>query len=76
MCCLSVFVLVVNESLFIKKKNYDYSFKIQLIGDSGVGKSSFLLSFISDFVHDLSPTIGPLCLSVCLSSSTVIACFV
>lgn len=39
---------------------YDYSFKILLIGDSGVGKSSLLLSFISNSVlhHDLSPTIG------------------
>lgn len=39
-------------------RNYDYSFKILLAGDSGVGKSSLLLSFISDFVHDLTPTIG------------------
>ncbi|EOY18855.1 PREDICTED: ras-related protein RABC2a isoform X2 [Theobroma cacao] len=38
--------------------SYDYSFKILLIGDSGVGKSSLLVSFISNFVHDLSPTIG------------------
>lgn len=38
--------------------NYDYSFKILLIGDSGVGKSSILLSFISNSVQDLSPTIG------------------
>ncbi|XP_062091955.1 ras-related protein RABC2a-like isoform X2 [Humulus lupulus] len=38
--------------------NFDYSFKILLIGDSGVGKSSILLSFISNCVHDLSPTIG------------------
>ncbi|XP_008456546.2 ras-related protein RABC2a-like [Cucumis melo] len=38
--------------------SYDYSFKILLIGDSGVGKSSILLSYISNFVHDLSPTIG------------------
>ncbi|XP_021660657.2 ras-related protein RABC2a isoform X2 [Hevea brasiliensis] len=38
--------------------SYDYSFKILLIGDSGVGKSSILLSFISNSVHDLSPTIG------------------
>ncbi|OWM70247.1 ras-related protein RABC2a-like isoform X2 [Punica granatum] len=39
---------------------YDYSFKILLIGDSGVGKSSLLLSFISTSVlhHDLSPTVG------------------
>ncbi|XP_059628367.1 ras-related protein RABC2a-like [Cornus florida] len=41
--------------------SYDYSFKILLIGDSGVGKSSLLLSFISNMNHplqDLSPTIG------------------
>ncbi|XP_010243197.1 PREDICTED: ras-related protein RABC2a isoform X1 [Nelumbo nucifera] len=38
--------------------NYDYSFKILLIGDSGVGKSSLLVSFISNHVNDLSPTIG------------------
>ncbi|XP_057475781.1 ras-related protein RABC2a-like isoform X1 [Actinidia eriantha] len=40
---------------------YDYSFKILLIGDSGVGKSSLLLSFISNSsaeLQDLSPTIG------------------
>ncbi|KAL4269719.1 hypothetical protein GQ457_HM001330 [Hibiscus cannabinus] len=40
------------------KNNYDYSFKILLVGDSGVGKSSLLVTFISNFVHDLSPTIG------------------
>ncbi|KAF9608252.1 hypothetical protein IFM89_008537 [Coptis chinensis] len=39
--------------------NYDYSFKMLLIGDSSVGKSSLLLSFISNSVDDnLSPTIG------------------
>lgn len=38
---------------------YDLSFKILLIGDSGVGKSSLLVSFISDgTVEDLAPTIG------------------
>lgn len=41
---------------------YDYSFKILLIGDSGVGKSSLLLSFMISNSHyslqDLSPTIG------------------
>lgn len=40
--------------------NYDLSFKVLLIGDSGVGKSSLLVSFISNAVNhdDLSPTIG------------------
>ncbi|KAI3791872.1 hypothetical protein L2E82_05736 [Cichorium intybus] len=37
---------------------YDLSFKILLIGDSGVGKSSLLVSFISGPVDDLPPTIG------------------
>lgn len=37
---------------------YDLSFKILLIGDSGVGKSSLLVSFISSSVEDLAPTIG------------------
>lgn len=36
----------------------DYSFKILLIGDSGVGKSSLLVTFISNHVDDLTPTIG------------------
>lgn len=37
-----------------------YSFKILLIGDTGVGKSSLLVSFISNHLvdQDLSPTIG------------------
>ncbi|KAJ8754028.1 hypothetical protein K2173_001926 [Erythroxylum novogranatense] len=37
---------------------YDLSFKILLIGDSGVGKSSLLVSFISSSAEDLPPTIG------------------
>ncbi|PKA60854.1 Ras-related protein RABC2a [Apostasia shenzhenica] len=37
---------------------YDYSFKILLVGDSGVGKSSMLVSFISNHFEDLTPTIG------------------
>lgn len=37
---------------------FDYLFKLLMIGDSGVGKSSLLLSFISDTYEDLSPTIG------------------
>ncbi|KAJ9684723.1 hypothetical protein PVL29_016945 [Vitis rotundifolia] len=47
-----------SSSLGRGKNSYDCSFKILLIGDSGVGKSSLLLSFISGSVHDLSPTIG------------------
>ncbi|XP_022841503.1 ras-related protein RABC1-like [Olea europaea var. sylvestris] len=37
---------------------FDYLFKLLWIGDSGVGKSSLLLSFTSDTFEDLSPTIG------------------
>ncbi|XP_071732952.1 ras-related protein RABC2a-like isoform X2 [Rutidosis leptorrhynchoides] len=40
---------------------YDYSFKILVIGDSAVGKSSLLLSFVSDsqqHLQHVSPTIG------------------
>ncbi|KAM7255271.1 hypothetical protein ACFE04_020512 [Oxalis oulophora] len=38
--------------------NYDLSFKILLIGDSAVGKSSLLVTFISNSLEDLAPTIG------------------
>ncbi|EEC78328.1 hypothetical protein OsI_18064 [Oryza sativa Indica Group] len=38
--------------------DFDYLFKLLLIGDSGVGKSSLLLRFTSDAFEDLSPTIG------------------
>ncbi|GLJ55705.1 hypothetical protein SUGI_1196610 [Cryptomeria japonica] len=38
--------------------DFDYLFKLLLIGDSGVGKSSLLLRFTSDSFDDLSPTIG------------------
>lgn len=39
---------------------FDYLFKLLMIGDSGVGKSTLLLSFTSDTFEDLSPTIGEL----------------
>ncbi|XP_004496130.1 ras-related protein RABC2a-like [Cicer arietinum] len=44
----------------VGNSSYDYSFKVLLIGDSGVGKSSLLLTFINNAnsLHDLSPTIG------------------
>ncbi|KAK4272819.1 hypothetical protein QN277_021322 [Acacia crassicarpa] len=41
-----------------QSSGYDLSFKILLIGDSGVGKSSLLVSFISNSSEDLAPTIG------------------
>ncbi|KAH7512030.1 ras-related protein RABC2a [Ziziphus jujuba] len=41
-----------------QSSSYDLSFKILLIGDSGVGKSSLLVSFISNTVDNLAPTIG------------------
>ncbi|XP_039010630.1 ras-related protein RABC1-like [Hibiscus syriacus] len=37
---------------------FDHLFKLLMIGDSGVGKSSLLLSFTSDSFEQLSPTIG------------------
>nr|XP_043634740.1 ras-related protein RABC2a-like [Erigeron canadensis] len=42
----------------LSSAEYDLSFKILLIGDSGVGKSSLLLSFVSNSLEDMSPTIG------------------
>ncbi|KAJ1405050.1 Small GTPase superfamily [Sesbania bispinosa] len=40
------------------QQEFDYLFKLLMIGDSGVGKSSLLLSFTTDDFQDLSPTIG------------------
>lgn len=42
------------------QQEFEYLFKLLLIGDSGVGKSTLLLSFTSKNFEDLSPTIGQL----------------
>ncbi|XP_021818907.1 probable protein phosphatase 2C 11 [Prunus avium] len=41
-----------------REAEFEYLFKLLMIGDSGVGKSTLLLSFTSDTFEDLSPTIG------------------
>ena len=38
--------------------NYDYLFKLLLIGNSGVGKSSLLFRFSENAWEKLVPTIG------------------
>ena len=46
----------INEKIY---KDYDYRFKVSIIGDSGVGKSCLLLHFKDNaFNENLVPTIG------------------
>jgi putative ribosome biogenesis GTPase RsgA len=48
-----------NSSKLMKTKQYDHSFKIVLIGDSGVGKSCILMRFADDkFNENFYATIG------------------
>jgi Ras-related protein Rab-18 len=47
-----------SSSASSSQPEFDYLFKLLLIGDSGVGKSSLLLRFTADSFEDLSPTIG------------------
>jgi len=37
-----------SSSREVKKREFDYIFKIVLVGDSGVGKSSILIRFRDD----------------------------
>lgn len=57
------------DSSLSSQPEFDYLFKLLMIGDSGVGKSSLLLRFTLDSFEDLSPTIGAILLVRCAAPS-------
>ena len=61
-------VFLMSSAPSSSQPEFDYLFKLLLIGDSGVGKSTLLLRFTSDSFEELSPTIG-----MTVISSTLIA---
>ncbi|XP_062167572.1 ras-related protein RABC2a-like [Alnus glutinosa] len=48
----------MDSSSALSSGNYDLSFKILLIGDSNVGKTSLIVSFVSDSTEPPLPTVG------------------
>lgn len=56
--------MIAMDSSSGQQQEFDYLFKLLMIGDSGVGKSSLLLTFTSDDFQDLSPTIGLFFISI------------
>jgi Ras-related protein Rab-18 len=48
----------MGSSSALSSGSYDLSFKILLIGDSNVGKTSLIVSFVSDSTEPPLPTVG------------------